>query len=162
MPKSLQKKQKLAPGQERSLTVTLKSLRNPPLDISLSSQALSTSVLTLKEAIESQTSIPTSKLRLLYQKKPAPDSKVLKDLVGEDESTNKLEFSVMVIGGAASLKPKDGEEVEPKVAAGPHGVEVLKTEEFWSDLNGYLTQRLKDEHTASKYTAIFKKAASTS
>lgn len=83
----------------------------------------------------------------------------MKDLAGDDETTSKLEFSVMVIGGAASLKPKDGEEVEPKVATGPHGAEVVKTEEFWSDLNGYLTQRLKDEHAASKYTAIFKKAA---
>src|SRR5579859_3799045 len=114
MPRPLPKKQKLAPGQERSLTVALKSLRNPPLDISLSSQPLSTSILSLKEAITSQTSIPVSKLRILYQKKPVPDSKILKDVVGEDTS-NKVEFSVMVIGGAAALKGKEGEEIEPKV-----------------------------------------------
>lgn len=158
MQRPLQKKQKLAPGQERSFTVSLKSLRNPPLDIKLTSQPLSTSILSLKEAIESQTSIPVSKLRVLYQKKPIPDSKVLKDIVGDDDTTSKLEFSVMVIGGAAALKPKTDEEVEPKVATGITGTEALHSEEFWQDLNGFLTQRLKDEHVASKYTTIFKKA----
>ncbi|KAG0647930.1 hypothetical protein D0Z07_6043 [Hyphodiscus hymeniophilus] len=96
MPKPLAKKQKLAPGSERSLDITLKSLRNPPLDITLSSQSPSTSILDLKTAITSQTSIPISTLRLLYKKKPVSDSKVLKDIVSEEE--HKAEFSVMVLG----------------------------------------------------------------
>jgi hypothetical protein len=157
MPRPLPKRQKLAPGQECSLTVTLKSVRNPPLDISLSSQPLSTSILSLKEAITSQTSIPVSKLRILYQKKPVPDSKILKDVVGEG-SSNKVEFSVMVIGGAAALKGKEGEEIEPRVAVGLSGSEVLKTDEFWTDLRGFLLQRLKDEAEADRVSTVFKKA----
>lgn len=155
MPNPLAKKQKLAPGAERSLTVTLKSLRNPPLDISLSSQALSTSILDLKTSITSQTSIPVDKIRILFQKKPVPDSKVLKDLVGEEES--KVEFSVMVLGGAASVKKGD-EEVIPPVAQGVSGVETLGTDEFWGDLKGFLVQRVRDEGEVQKVFGIFRKA----
>ena len=155
MPNSLAKKQKLAPGAERSLTVTLKSLRNPPLDITLKTQLPTTSILDLKTEITSQTSIPTEKLRVLFKKKPVPDSKVLKDLVGEEES--KVEFSVMVLGGAASVKKGD-EEVIPPVAQGASGVETLGTAEFWGDLKGFLVQRLRDEGEADKVFGVFKKA----
>lgn len=156
MSRPLQKKQKLTPGAERTLTVTLKSLRNPPLDISLSSLPLSTSILSLKETLSAQTSIPVPKIRLLFNKKPAQDSKVLKDLVGEQEG--KVEFGVMVIGGAAAMKERE-EEVEPKVAAmGTSGKEVLETEAFWMDLRGFLVQRLKDEGEGERVSVVFRKA----
>ncbi|KAL2066657.1 hypothetical protein VTL71DRAFT_2729 [Oculimacula yallundae] len=155
MPRPLAKRVKLTPGAERSISVTLKSLRNPPLDITLPGQALSTSILALKETLSAQTSIPVPKIRLLFQKKPAQDSKVLKDLVGEEEQ--KVEFAVMVIGGAASLK-KESEEVEPKVAQMGEGKEALKTEEFWVDLKGFLTQRLKGEAEGERVWNVFRKA----
>ena len=151
----LTKKQKLAPGAERSLTVSLKSLRNPPLDISLPSQALSTSILNLKTSITSQTSIPVDKIRILFKKKPVPDSKVLKDIVGEEES--KIEFSVMVLGGAASVKKGD-EEIIPPVAQGVSGTEMLGTDEFWGDLKGFLAQKVSDEGEAEKVFGVFRKA----
>lgn len=157
MPRPLPKRQKLAPGQERSLNVTLKSLRNPPLEISLTSQPLGTSILSLKEAIETQTSIPSSKVRILYQKKPVPDSKVLKDIIGDDES-GRIEFSVMIIGGAAALKPKEGEEIEPKILTAVTGKDALNTDVFWEDLNGFLNQRLKDEQAATRCIGLFRKA----
>ncbi|CZT11856.1 hypothetical protein WAI453_003150 [Rhynchosporium graminicola] len=156
MPKPLAKRQKLTPGAERSISVNMKSLRNPPLDITLSSLPLSTSILALKESLSTKTSIPVPRIRLLFNKKPAPDSKVLKDLV-EDEDTN-AEFSVMVIGGAAALKRTESEEVEPKVAQMGEGKEELKTEEFWNDLKGFLTQRLKDEAEGEKIWGVFRKA----
>jgi ubiquitin-like protein 4 len=148
LPKStgppLAKKTKLAPGAEASITVSLKSLRNPHLDVTLSSQPLSTSILNLKESLSSQTSIPVSALRILYSKKPVGDSKVLKDVV--EEGKGKVEFSVMVIGGAAAVKKGSGvEETEPMEGVIRKGEEVLKTEEFWSDLKGFLVQRLNDE-----------------
>jgi hypothetical protein len=155
MPNPLAKKQKLAPGAERSLTITLKSLRNPPLDITLPSQLPTTSILDLKAAITSQTSIPTEKLRILYKKKPVPDSKVLKDLVGEEET--KVEFSVMVLGGAAAVK-KGEEEVIPPVAQGMSGVETLGSEAFWGDLKGFLVQRLRDEKEGERVFGVFRKA----
>jgi hypothetical protein len=157
MPHPLSKKIKLAPGAERSLSVTLKSLRNPPLDISLTSQALSTSILDLKEEVTAQTSIPSAKLRVLY-KKPVPDSKILKELVGDDES--KMEFSIMVLGGAASVKKSDEEviPVEGAVAQGVSGKEVLAKEEFWGDLKGWLVQRLRDEGEAERVFGVFRGA----
>jgi hypothetical protein len=155
MPTPLPKKQKLASGAERSLTVTLKSLRNPPLDITLKSQLPTTSILDLKSEITSQTSIPTDKLRILYKKKPVPDSKILKDLVGEEE--NKVEFSVMVLGGAASVK-KGEEEVIPPVAQGASGKEVMGQDEFWNDLRGFLVQRLNDDGEAEKVFGVFRTA----
>lgn len=160
MPHPLAKKQKLTPGSEPSLTVLLKSLRNPPLDISLSSQPLSTSILALKETLSSQTTVPVSKIRLLHNKKPVPDSKILKDLLGDaGDEVQKIEFSVMIIGGAAAMKGKE-EEVEPKVVApgAISGKDVLATEEFWEDLGGFLTQRLKDEAEAERVVKLFRKA----
>ncbi|KAE8440850.1 hypothetical protein EG329_006393 [Mollisiaceae sp. DMI_Dod_QoI] len=162
LPRPMVKRQKTSslPGAEPSLTVVLKSARNPPLDISLSSQPLSTSILSLKESISSQTTIPISKIKLLYNKKPVADSKVLKDLVGEDEGKGKVEFGIMIIGGAAALKRAD-EEVEPKVIGEGvigGGSEVLKTEEFWGDLKGFLVQRLKDEEVGERVYGVFRRA----
>ncbi len=97
-----------------------------------------------------------AKIRLLFNKKPVPDSKVLKDVVGENET--KVEFSVMVMGGAAALKKDEAEEVEPKVAVGSSGKEVLGTDEFWSDLKGFLVQRLKDQAEGERVWGVFKTA----
>ncbi|CAL3966866.1 hypothetical protein PZA11_003339 [Diplocarpon coronariae] len=157
MQRPMSKKIKLNPGTERPLSVNLKSLRNPPLDVTLASQTLSTSVLNLKETLSAQTSIPVSKIRLLFNKKPTPDSKVLKDFVGEED--DKVEFGVMVIGGAAALKRSGSEEVEPKVQQPMgSGNEVLDTPEFWADLKGFLMQRLKDEKEGERIWGVFKDA----
>ena len=142
---------KLAPGQERSVTVTLKSLRNPPLDIKLTSQPLNTSILDIKSNVSSQTRIPVAKMKVLHNKKPVPDSKVLKDLLGETDMA--IEFSVMVLGGAAAILP---EEPEQAPATEPKGAAALETEEFWSDLKGFLMQRLKDQAQAEELSTLFK------
>lgn len=156
MSKPMAKRQKLAPGQERSLTISLKSLRNPPLDIVLKSQSLLTSVLDLKTAVSTQSSIPIDKIRILHKKKPVGDAKVLKDLVSGEETT--LEFSVMVIGGAGSVKMEGDVLLTAPVAQGPRGAEILNTDEFWDDLKGFLTQRLKDQGEGEKIYGLFRKA----
>jgi hypothetical protein len=158
MPRPLAKKQKLAPGSEHSISVSLKSLRNPPLDITLPSLSPNTSILDLKTSIQEQTSIPVSKLRVLYAKKPVPDSKVLKDVLGDGQGEGKLEFSVMVIGGAAAVMKKGEEEVEPVVAMGNSEREVLDKEEFWGDLRGFLVQRLRDEGERERVWSVFRGA----
>ncbi|KAM0325416.1 hypothetical protein ACHAQA_007402 [Verticillium albo-atrum] len=148
MPKSFSKPSApLNPGQERSVTVVLKSLRNPPLDLKLTSQPLNTSVLDLKTSVAEKARIPVDKMRLLHRKKPVADSKVLKDLAGEDETT--VEFAIMVIGGAAAVKPAEG-EAGVSVAGEATGAAALETEAFWADLKGFLMQRLKDEAEAEK------------
>jgi ubiquitin-like protein 4 len=151
------KRQKLAPGQERSLTITLKSLRNPPLDIVLKSQSPLTSILDLKTEVSNQASIPLDKIRILYKKKPVGDAKILKDLVADDETS--VEFSVMVMGGAASVKKDEGVAA---TAQGPSGAEVLRTNEFWEDLKGFLTQRLKDQGEGESVFGLFREAWETS
>ncbi|CCF33034.1 hypothetical protein CH063_05299 [Colletotrichum higginsianum] len=155
MPKPMSKPTNLAPGQERSINVTLKSLRNPPLDIKLSSQTLNTSILDIKTAVETRSRIPVDKMKLLYNKKPVADSKVLKDLLTDDQSS--LEFSVMVIGGAAAIK------AEPSPVGGSGsgqqediGEAALDTPEFWDDLKGFLMQRLKHEQKAEELSALWR------
>ncbi|KAI7774683.1 hypothetical protein LA080_007990 [Diaporthe eres] len=154
MPKPMSKAVSLAPGQERSITVRIKSLRNPPLDIRLSSQPLNTSILDVKTSVSSETTIPVDKIKVLHKKKPVADSKVLKDLLGEDETS--VEFSVMVLGGAAaaaSPAPKNEDDPAAATAAadaastaqGTSGEAVLQTDAFWTDLRGFLSQRIRDE-----------------
>jgi ubiquitin-like protein 4 len=147
------KRQKLAPGQEHSLTVTLKSLRNPPLEIVLKSQPPLTSILDLKTEVSSRASIPIEKIRILHKKKPVGDAKVLKDLVGEENTS--VEFSVMIMGWAASVKKEN--DTAP-VAQGPNGAELLRTEEFWDDLKAFLIQRLKDQGEGERVHGTFRKA----
>ncbi|RMJ07430.1 hypothetical protein BHE90_007273 [Fusarium euwallaceae] len=151
MPKAMSKPTHLAPGSERSVTVSLKSLRNPPLSIKLTSQPLDTSVLDIKNSVQKQTRIPVAKMKLLHNKKPVPDSKILKDLLGDTDMS--IEFTVMVIGGAAAIPPEEP-EAAPEVL--PTGKEALETEEFWSDLKGFLMQRLKDEAQAEELSVLFR------
>jgi hypothetical protein len=63
----------------------------------------------------------------------------------------------MVIGGAAVMREGD-EEVIPPVAQGESGAALLKGEEFWSDLKGFLTQRLRNEEQGEKVYGVFRKA----
>ena len=149
MPKPMSKPLNLAPGQERSLTVLIKSLRNPPLEVKLTAQPLDTSLLDIKAALSAQTRIPAEKTKLLFKKKPVADSKVLKDLVGDNEGS--IEFSVMVIGGAAAIPPP-----EAPVSVSPSGAALLGTTEFWDDLQGFLSQRLKDDKQAQELSTLFR------
>ncbi|KAI5466922.1 cell-cycle control medial ring component-domain-containing protein [Mariannaea sp. PMI_226] len=151
MAQPMSKPVKLAPGQERSITVTLKSLRNPPLDIKFTSQPLETSILDIKSKVQAQTRIPVEKTKLLLNRKPVPDSKILKDLLKETDMA--IEFSVMVMGGAAAIPP---EETEAAPEPEPTGATALETEKFWSDLNGFLAQRLKDQEQADTLSKLWK------
>ncbi|KAI0424680.1 cell-cycle control medial ring component-domain-containing protein [Xylaria sp. FL1042] len=161
MPKPMSKRKgtNVAPGQERSLVVTIKSLRNPPLDLRLSSQTLNTSIHDIKTYVAKETSIAEGKIKILHKKKPIPDSKVLKDLVGEDDTA--VEFSVMVMGGAsavAAAAPVEKHDAQGEVAQGLSGAGVLETQEFWADLKGFLLQRIRDEQLAADLTSTFQEA----
>ena len=151
-----------APGQERSITLHIKSLRNPPLDLKLTSQPLdTTSVLDVKTQVQAQTRIPVEKMKLLHNKRPVTDSKVLKDLLGsESAAPSSLEFSVMVIGGAAAIPPPV--EAVQESAGEAQDVSPLTTDAFWSDLRGFLMQRLKDEQQADDFSRLFKSSYESS
>ena len=167
-----------APGSIPAINVSLKSLRNPPLDLSLKSQSLTTSVLDLKQAVAGSVgSTGTEKIKLLYKKKPCSDSKTLKDVVGDEISPGgEAEFSVMIMGGPATVVGEKvrmtteevpdvvmggtGEKAEEKdeasVAQGVSGIDSLESEEFWSDLQGFLLQRLRNQEVAEKALRVFR------
>ncbi|KAK8039052.1 hypothetical protein PG993_007463 [Apiospora rasikravindrae] len=136
------------PGSERSFSVVIKSLRNPPLDLKLTSQSPNTSVLDLKAAVADQLagSVALEKIKMLYKKKPVVDSKVLKELAEEGGPTT-LEFSVMT-----------AEAAQAEVAQGTSGSETLESPEFWEDLKGFLLQRIRDEKEATKIFDTFQTA----
>ena len=172
-----------APGSAPALTVSLKSLRNPPLDISLPNKSLTTSVLELKQAVAENIGVSgTDKIRLLYKKKPCADSKTLKDVIG-DEVLKDVEFSIMVMGGVttggeAALGAEkdlgsaaDGDTKMEDVpmaqgpsgvvvldAQGPSGAPLLETQQFWQDLDAFLIQRIGNKGVASEISALFSKA----
>ncbi|KAL2147878.1 hypothetical protein VTI28DRAFT_3356 [Corynascus sepedonium] len=90
-----------------SVTVILRSPRNPPFEIALPTTPLLTSLAELKERLVSETSIPLDKIKLLHNKKPVADSKLLRDLVnnnnGNDGKEGTLELGVMVLAGGAGF-----------------------------------------------------------
>ncbi|TAQ86129.1 hypothetical protein B7494_g5531 [Chlorociboria aeruginascens] len=154
MAKPLAKRQKLSPGSENSVSVVLKSVRNPPLDITLSTCTPNTSILSLKEEISRKEDVDVGKIRILYKKRPVSDAKVLKDLLEEGQAT--IEFAVMIIGGVGKRDKEEEEDVP--VAQGESGVDTLGKEEFWADLKGFLVQRVRDEGVAEKAHGVFRMA----
>jgi len=150
--------------------VTIRSLRNPPLSVQLASLPLATtSALDIKNAVAAEADIAVSKLKLLWNKKPVVDSKTLRDIIGDENTGAKeVEFSVMVMGGAAAVGtgPKSGsssgsgpsDKKESVVAQGLSGEGVLETDSFWSDLKGFLQQRIRDEKVAGEVAERFEAA----
>ncbi|UKZ54732.1 hypothetical protein TrVGV298_008544 [Trichoderma virens] len=129
---------RLPPGQERSISITLKSLRNPPLDITLPA-------------------LPPQHLRPRH-------TKVLKELLAK-ESDKAIDFSVMVIGGAAVIPPAEKpaeeametDEPVPTAQADAATVEAeLESDAFWADLSGFLQQRLKAQAQAEELSSLFR------
>ncbi|KAF2095219.1 hypothetical protein NA57DRAFT_59958 [Rhizodiscina lignyota] len=161
------------------LTVTLKPMKAGNPTITLPSQAPTTSVYDLKTAYATQAGgLDTSKIKILRSRKPVPDSKSLADVLAEGggaEGTSEkdlakeivVEFSVMLMPGAAAVtspvSEKDKMDIDSTapaapVAQGASGVEVLKAEEFWGDLKGFLMQRIRDEGESEKLVKVFRGA----
>jgi len=76
-------------------------MKGPSEPLTLSSIDANTTILDLKTQYASQASLDMSKVKLLYNKRPASDLKTLKELLPTPTPSN-VEFSVMVLGGAAS------------------------------------------------------------
>lgn len=166
MPRKMNKRQKLAPGEEASVTVSLKSVRDPTFHVTLPLQPVSTSVLDLKQALAQKQGLPEDKLRLLYKKKPCSDMKMIKDLARTGE--REVEFSVMVMGGsgAAAAAPKEAKEDtgpdangDAQAADPAQGANtVVETEEFWQGLKVFLKERLQDDKEVDKVSRVFRQA----
>lgn len=113
----------------------------------------------MKGEVSAQANIPVDKIKILHRRKPVGDAKIVEELVGEEDT--EIEFGIMVIGGAASVGTGSrgrSEEQLPSVAVGESGKEVFGTEAFWTDLRGFLTQRVKDAGEGEKAAALFREA----
>ena len=160
------------------VSLLLRSARNPKLDVRLPEQDLGSSILDLKTAVVKQMgedSVKTSSVKILYKKKPCGDSKTVKEVLGDEEVDSlrgkEVEFGIMVMGykpkpsedgqGTSSSSGEKMEGVESStvpVAQGSSGEMELTTEEFWDDLRGFLTQRLRDEDIAGEVFDRFREA----
>ena len=146
-----------------TLNITLKSSKNPVMSLSLPDTDLGTSVLGLKEMVAKELKMEgTDKIRLLYKRKPAGDVKTIKEVVGKEDVGQEVEFGIMIMGYKEDSTRKDEDtpmkDAEIPVAQGLSGEEVLRGEEFWTDLRGFLVQRLRDEGEAGKLFDKFREA----
>ncbi|KAL4929792.1 uncharacterized protein BDV17DRAFT_290495 [Aspergillus undulatus] len=195
MPKKSRTTTSANPGSAKSITITLKSARNPVLEVTILNAPLSTtSISDLKDAVReriletgSDNKVATEKIKILYKRKPVTgNGKTVAEVMSDNGEEGLLaggkgvEFGVMVMGGARVVdeqsqvqgqgeaqgevkeqeqrKGCEGGEATAKAAFGPSGEDVLRTEQFWDDLQGYLEQRLKDEEVARKMRGVFKDA----
>jgi len=169
-----------APGSQKALptlTVSLKNLKSPSSSVTLESQTLGTSIYDLKTAYAAKTNAAVDKIKLLHSKKPIPDSKTLKEVLGDAaEGAKEVEFSVMVMGGVGAGVSSSSNKASPvtspgieapgpdlmsakaPVAQGVSGAQVLKEEAFWEDLKGFLQQRVRDEGEARRLSGLFRSA----
>ena len=145
-----------APGAGPTATIHLKSSRNPPVDLKLPALALSTSILELKQKVAVDVGLDgTDKIRLLFNKKPCSDSKSVKDVVGE--AGGNAEFSVMFIGTITAKSSEAAAAADSTVKdVSANEAQVLETDGFWADLEGFLEQRLKSQPLAQKTARLFK------
>ncbi|KAL8920979.1 MAG: hypothetical protein Q9172_004266 [Xanthocarpia lactea] len=163
-----------------TITISLRSLKSPPLNLSLPSQSLSTSIFELKQKVAKELQREsTDGIKILYQRKPCSDVKTVKEVIGEEGGKGgTVELGVMVVGGAAAtstMSATGGEKIEGgevgdvkmggvyegkeevPAAQGPSGEEVLGSAEFWDDLRGWLMQRVRDEAKADEAWSLFKR-----
>ncbi|KAI9894842.1 MAG: hypothetical protein M1814_000062 [Vezdaea aestivalis] len=157
MPRLPHKPAPITPGAERSINVTIKSLRPPVLAISLPSQPFSTTIGELKALAASKSSLTPAQLRLLLNKRPLSDSKTLRETLGTEDSKTSIEFTAMIIGGGPST-PEQESARKQKSGEGFADVDQLNTKEFWRDLRGFLLQRLKNERQADDLCGLFEDA----
>lgn len=172
MPKKV--KQAQAPGSSKSITVNIKSARNPALEFAIANAPLSTTtVQDLRDAVSERVTdaqgnpVNLDKIKILYHRKPVSGTgKTLAEVLADEPEMlaggKQAEFGVMIMGGAktvdAQQEAAETQNVSPSKAAGSSGVDALQTEAFWDDLQGYLEQRLKDESEAKRLRALFKEA----
>jgi hypothetical protein len=152
--------------------------------VTLSSIPLDTSIHEIKTQYAQQAGLQQDKIKLLLNKKPAADLKTLKDL-GVDGDV-ELSVMLMAGASSAAATPRaqspavvekipagDKMDVdEPATSApesekaaaeavntpnqGDNAAEALKTEEFWDDLKGFLSQRLRDESEGERLAKLFR------
>ena len=130
-----------------------------------------TSIFELKSQLASQTGYAADKLKILWERKPVTDSKTLKEVSNKEEGD--IDMAVMYSGAptahpqSASSKPAAASSSEPvkmevdetPAAQGQHGKVVLETPQFWTDLQDFVTQRVRDEQVAKEAVGLWRSAS---
>lgn len=167
------------PGSSKSITIHLKSPRNPSLLVTLPNAAISTTVEDMKTAVDERIvdshsgkkRVPMEKIKVLYKKKPVTgNQKTVSEILADDEPDllsggKEVEFGVMVLGGASTKEDAaEAEEVRAQVRAEarqeqeeepPNAYHVLDSETFWDDLEDFLIERTHFETAAKKIRSFF-------
>ncbi|KAF2208763.1 hypothetical protein CERZMDRAFT_48744 [Cercospora zeae-maydis SCOH1-5] len=149
-------------AQAKTITATLKPMKAGET-VTIPDVALDTTIFEIKSQYAAKISIPQDKIKVLLNKKPAADLKTLKDL-GVD---NDVELSIMIMGGSGATPRAQSPAVSspsafappPKEADANSTAGILQTEEFWTDLQGFLSQRLRDEQEGGRLATVFREAA---
>ena len=178
-------------AKDVTITATLKPMRSGET-ITLPDTTLDSTIHDLKLQYAQRTGLQQDKIKLLLNKKPAADLKTLKDLgINSDvelsvmvmggggttpsvqsPAVEKSDPTVSVPTPATSGDTMDidpaplSEKADLEKQGSGSGVEtakdVLKTEEFWSDLKGFLAQRLKSQDEGEALMGLFREAWSKS
>lgn len=93
-----------APGSQTSVTVNLKPMKAGSEALDLPSQDVNVTVLEMKSKYAEKTGVEVSKIKLLYNKRPASDLKTLKELLPEPAPKN-VELSVMILSAPGNASP---------------------------------------------------------
>ncbi|KAF1915392.1 cell-cycle control medial ring component [Ampelomyces quisqualis] len=156
-----------------SLSISLKPMKpsHPTIPVP-GIDASTTSVYDLKTQYAAQASISATKIKILYKKKPVPDSKTVAEVIGHDV-TGHVEFGVMIMAGATASPVTSPPAAAPSeadkglaapssdggpAAQGPSGKDVVATDQFWRDLKNFILQRTRDEAEAERLAKIFRGA----
>lgn len=153
------------------LIVTLSPLRRTsdspaPITINASSR---TSIYDLKTHLGARSGYAPDKLKILWQRKPVTDSKTLKEVVGQD--VGDVDMAVMYSGpptehiAVAQSADKEAADAihrmdvdETPITQSESGEAVLNTDRFWTDLQDFVVDRVKNESVGKDAVALWKQA----
>ena len=154
--------------------------------VTLSDITLDTTIHDLKTQYAEKSGSPQDKIKLLLNKKPTADLKTLKELGVEKDV--ELSVMVMGGTSTTPMASPAVERSEPALPATAPVVDKMdidskdrapaseraqaesqappadtaagtpKSEEFWADLKGFLSQRLRDQKEAEKVAQVFREA----
>jgi hypothetical protein len=155
--------------------------------VTLSDVTLDTSIHDLKTQYAAKANQPLDKVKLLLNRKPAADLKTLKELgVNENvELTVMVMGATASTPGASSPSVEKTEPPLPAAAPPPDKMDIdtpalqsekaqleaqgkssqanttdgiLQSEDFWTDLKGFLAQRLRDQGEGERLAKAFREA----
>jgi hypothetical protein len=157
--------------------------------ISLPDITLDMTAYDIKSQYAQKTGLSPDKIKLLLNKKPTGDLKTLKDLgvesnvdfsvmiMGVAGTTPRAQSPATVVKQPAPVAapPADAMDIDEKTSApeseraaaevehdpsADSTTATLQSDEFWLDLKGFLTQRLRDEKQGEELVGLFRGAYS--